>query len=189
MSADRYSRGAIVLHWLIALLIVGQIAGGFYMEALPDSDAAAKFRFFQLHKSFGLTILALSLVRLGWRLTHRPPALPAGMAGWERIAARATHAGFYALMIGAPLIGWAYVSVAPFNVPTVVFGVLPWPHLPLGGTNAALAETLSGLHGAAAWGFIGLLALHVGAALKHHFINRDDVLARMLPIVRRRSKQ
>ena len=190
MAQSRYTKGAIVLQWLIALLIVGQLCGGLYMVGIPDEQASLKFQIFQLHKSFGVTILFLSAVRVAWRLTHKVPPLPEGMAGWEKIAARATHIGFYILMFVTPLLGWAYVSVAPFNVPTVLFGVIPWPHMPFfeGAANReALAESLAGFHEFAAFSIIGLLVLHVGAALKHHFLNRDDVLSRMLPLVRPRS--
>jgi len=190
MAQSRYTKGAIILHWLIALLIVGQLCGGLYMVGIPNEQASLKFQIFQLHKSFGVTILLLSVVRVAWRLTHKVPPLPEGMAGWEKIAARATHIGFYILLFVTPLLGWAYVSVAPFNVPTVLFGVIPWPHLPFfesAANREALAESLSGFHEFAAFSIIGLLALHVGAALKHHFLNRDDVLSRMLPFVRPRS--
>ncbi|MBY0423773.1 MAG: cytochrome b [Parvularculaceae bacterium] len=184
---DRYTAVAIGLHWLIALLIVGQIAGGFIMADLPDGSPL-KFQAFQLHKSFGLTVLILTVVRLGWRIGHKPPPLPAAMPGWEKAAARATHVGFYALLIALPLLGWAFVSATPFQVPTFLFGVIPWPHLPFFegvADRKAVAEQIMGLHEAAAFVMIGLAALHVLAALKHHFVNRDPVLARMLPFLRR----
>ncbi|MEE2691635.1 MAG: cytochrome b [Pseudomonadota bacterium] len=190
MAQDRYSRGAIILHWLIALLIIGQLCGGFYMAGLSDEQASLKFQIFQLHKSFGVTILLLSIVRLGWRLTHKVPPLPPGMAAWERVAARATHIALYVMMFVTPLLGWAYVSVAPLNVPTYLFGVIPWPHMPFFEDVAdrkAVAEMFHEYHEAAAFVIIGLLALHVAGALKHHFLNRDDVLSRMLPLIRSRS--
>lgn len=190
MTASRYSTVAVVLHWLIALLVIGQIAGGLYMEKIPDAEAARKFEFYQLHKSFGFTILVLTIGRLAWRLTHRPPPLPAGMAAWERAAARSTHALFYALLLGVPLLGWAYVSVAPLNIPTVLFGIVELPHLPFFAgveDRKDTAEFFEEFHEIAAKGIIALLILHVAAALKHHFINGDDVLARMLPLVRARK--
>ena len=176
---------------MIAALIIGQIAGGLYMTRLPN-DAASKFEIYQLHKSFGLSILFLSLLRLVWRLTHRPPALPEGMAGWEKTGARLSHIGFYALMIMVPLGGWAVVSASPFasSVPTYIFGVIPWPHLPFFESvedKAALYEQVAAMHKYFAFAILGLLALHVSAALKHHFVNKDSVLARMAPIFRQRS--
>ncbi len=190
-SGDRYTTVAIALHWVIAVMIIMQIIGGLTMTGLPDGSSE-KFEFYQLHKSFGLTVLLLSLVRLGWRLTHPAPALPDGMAGWERIAARFTHVAFYALMIGVPLGGWAVVSASPFadSVPTYIFGVIPWPHLPFFSgveDRGALTEQLAGAHEFFALTIAALLVLHIGAALKHHFISRDGVLARMAPVIRQRS--
>ncbi|MEQ1930842.1 MAG: cytochrome b [Parvularculaceae bacterium] len=187
--SERYSSVAIVLHWTIAVLIVGQIAGGLYMHELPRGSEL-KVELYQLHKSFGVVILLLSLLRLVWRLGHKPPPLPADMAGWEKFAARATHALFYVLMIGTPLLGWAVVSTASFNVPTVIFGIIELPHLPFfeGLENRKdLHELFEESHELAAKSIIGLLILHVGAALKHHLIDRDNVLAHMAPIFRRRS--
>ncbi len=190
MASSRYSRVAIALHWVIAILIIGQLAGGLIMVRIPNEAAALKFQIYQLHKSFGVTILFLSIVRLGWRLTHKPPPLPATMAAWEKAAARATHAAFYLLLIVIPLFGWAYVSAAPFNVPTVLFGVISWPHMPFFeglADKKAAADVLKEFHEYAAKTALALLILHIGAALKHHFINRDDVFARMLPLIRKRS--
>lgn len=186
----RYSRGAILLHWIIAILLIGQIAGGLYMVGIPKEAAALKYQVFQLHKSFGITILLLTIVRLAWRFTHRPPKLPETMPGWEKAAARGSHFLFYVLLLVIPLLGWAYVSVAPLNVPTELFGIIDWPHLPFfaGVTNRKeVADFFAESHEIAAKVTIVLLALHVGAALKHHFISGDNVLARMLPLVRPRS--
>lgn len=195
----RYSTVAIALHWVIALLIIGQIAGGFYAENLshaaraspPGDPVRAQVQeVFQLHKSFGITILVLSLARLFWRLGHKPPPLPAAMPGWEKLAARGAHALFYVLMIGAPLGGWAIVSTSSFNVPTVIFGLFELPHLPfLSGLEQKedVHELFEEMHRLAAFSIIGLLVLHVAAAIKHHFVNRDDVLANMAPILRRKA--
>ena len=188
----RYTRVAIILHWLIALLIIGQIFGGLYMTKAAPAGSTEQFELYQLHKSFGLTILFASLARLVWRLTHRPPALPEGMAAWERIGARFSHVAFYALMIGVPLGGWALVSASPFadSVPTYIFGVIPWPHLPFFDGVAdrqALTDLIANMHEFFAFATAALLVLHVAAALKHHFVNRDDVLTRMVFFLRPRS--
>lgn len=198
LGKDRYSTVAIVLHWTIALLIIGQLFGGTYMHelqhevrGLPASDPrkAEVFQLYQLHKSFGITILVLSLTRLAWRLGHRPPPLPAAMPGWEKFAARGTHTLFYVLMIGTPLLGWAIVSTASFNVPTVLFGVVELPHLPLQGleNREDLHEVFEEGHELAGKAIIALLILHVAAALKHHLIDRDNVLAHMAPIFGRKG--
>lgn len=188
-SAERYTGVAVALHWLIAALVIGQLVGGFYMHDLPKERAELKFELYQWHKSFGVTILFLTLVRIAWRLTHRPPDLPAGMSAFEKIAARGVHAGFYLLLIAAPLVGWAVVSSSPFadSVQTYLFGVIHWPHLPFFENVAdrkELSHDFAEIHEYLAFGMIGLLGLHVAAALKHHFVNKDGVLGRMLPFLK-----
>lgn len=188
-KARRYTGVAIALHWLIALLALSQFAGGLYVDSLERG--AQKFALIQLHKSFGVTLLLLTLVRLGWRLAHPAPPLPTSMPASQRMIAHATHIAFYALLIGIPLVGWALVSASPFadSVQTYLFGVVHWPHLPFF-AGAADREALSGrieeTHKLLAFLMIGLVVLHVGAALKHHFVDRDDVLARMAPFLNRR---
>lgn len=181
MAQSRYTTIAIVLHWTMAILLISQIIGGVYMHKLPNS-ANEKFDLYQLHKSFGLSILILSVVRLGWRFSHKATALPADMANWERLAARSIQWAFYGLMLIIPLIGWAMVSVSPKDIPTFLFGVIPWPHLPLAGivSDRAAAEGLAAeFHEYLAFLFAGLIALHIGAALKHRFIAKDGVFASM----------
>lgn len=185
-SETRYGAVAMTLHWLIAAMILGLVAVGFIMGDLENSDPN-KFKLYQLHKSFGLTVLALSVLRLLWRLVNPLPPLPGDLKAWERLLARATHVVFYALMIGTPLVGWAMVSASPFNIPTRFFGQFEVPHLPYFATapeKADLAESLAEVHEMLAFGILGLLALHVGAALKHHFILKDSVLVRMLPFTK-----
>lgn len=187
MSAERYHPVAAILHWTIAALIIGQILGGLYMHGLPNSSPI-KFDLYQLHKSFGLTVLFLSLGRLGWRLSHETPPLPAGMPGWLKILARLTHWAFYALMILTPLAGWAIVSVSPTDIPTKWFGLIPVPHLPFFGSvedREAAEQLFAEQHEVLAKIIIGLLILHVGAALKHVFVDKDGVFQSMLPENRR----
>lgn len=194
-ASQRYTAVAIVLHWAIAIAILGMIPLGWWMgDSLDDPATQAQaVAAFQLHKSIGLTILALSLVRLGWRLTHKPPSLPAHMPAWEATAAKLTHWAFYFIIIAMPLTGWLFVSTAwsphderALNVPTIYFGLFEVPHLfglahLADGTRAGLAEALENIHGKLAWGAIVLLVLHVGAALKHHFVDKDEVLTHMVP--------
>lgn len=187
-SLTSYSRTAIFLHWLIALLLVGNFAGGLLMGDLFDSpDPNARqlgFTIAQLHKSFGLTILALSLFRLGVRLVAGAPPLPDHMTATERFLSKVTHWGFYAIMILVPLSGWLMVSASPLGFPTLWFGLFEWPHLPVG-TSSAVSGAASEAHEIMAFLGAGLLLLHVAGALKHHFWDRDDVLARMLPYLRK----
>jgi cytochrome b561 len=174
---------------------VGNIVIGLWMhEAIEASATQARaVAAYQLHKSIGLSVLALSVVRLGWRLAHPVPALPTAMPGWEKLLARATHWAFYVLMIAIPLAGWVYVSTAwsahddrPLAVPTLYFGLFRVPHL-FGLEHAAIevrravAESAIEAHEALAFATLGLFALHVAAALKHHFFDRDAVLAQMTP--------
>jgi len=180
-SAARYSAIAIVLHWTIAVLIVLQVALSGRMEArTPEAFAVTQF-----HKSVGITILLLSLARLAWRLTHRPPPEPAALAPWERRLAVGVHWGFYAVMILMPLTGWIMVSTSRFAVPTLLYGVVPWPHLPGLAELAPAAVWNEAAETAHHWiirGAYVLFGLHVAGALKHHFVDRTTpVLPRMAP--------
>lgn len=185
MKNHRYTSVAIVLHWALAILILGQIAGGLYMHNLPN-DSSIKFDLFQLHKSFGFSILFLTVIRLGWRLGHKPPPLPFEMPAWQKTGARMTHWGFYALMVLTPLVGWAMVSVSPLDIPTKLFGLVPIPHLPFF-TNVADAGASEDLfkkaHELLAKSTLVLFVLHVAAALKHNFIDKDGVFKSMAPSV------
>jgi cytochrome b561 len=184
-----YSSAAIAFHWLIALLLVGNFIGGLWMGGLLDSpDPATKrlgFTVIQLHKSIGLTVLVLSLLRLLLRLTTDRPPLPDHMTATEQLLAKLTHWGFYAVMILVPFTGWVMVSASPLNFPTLWFGLFEWPHLPIA-TSKATSGAAGEAHEIIAYLGAGLFVLHVLAALKHHYFDRDDVLARMLPLVRRR---
>jgi cytochrome b561 len=188
-ARSSYSRLSITLHWLIALLILGNFVGGLLLHDLLNSPVPAErqlgFTVVQLHKSFGLTVLALSLLRLGARLAYGAPPLPDHMTPTERLLAKLTHWGFYAIMILVPLSGWLMVSASPLGFPTLWFGLFEWPHLPVE-TSKALSEQAGDAHEIMAFIGAGLFVLHVAGALKHHFLDRDDVLARMLPFVRRR---
>ena len=177
-----YTKVAIAFHWVIAGAIVLQILGGLQMGELKGAE---KFAAFQTHKSLGLTILILSVARLLWRIANPPPALPDDMKSWEVAAAKFTHIAFYVLLIGIPLGGWVIISTSPYNIATNWWGLFEWPRLPLHDLpfRKALNEIAKTGHGAAAWGVIGLLGLHIGAVLKHMFINNDDVASRMIPFL------
>ena len=170
----RYTCTAIALHWLLGLAILGSFTLGVYMADLPFSPTRLKL--YNWHKWAGITILALSALRLVWRLTHRPPA-PPPMPAWQSAAAHAVHWALYALFFAVPLMGWAYSSAAGF--PIVVYGVLPLPDFVA--SDRALAESLKPLHGLLAYTLMAVVLLHAAAALKHHFIDRDGLLNRMLP--------
>jgi len=185
----RYTIVAIVLHWLIALGILALLTLGLAMTrgSLSPMD---RFAFYQWHKSVGITVLVLMVLRLAWRLFNRPPPLPEAMPKAERRAAGAAHLALYGLLLAMPLVGWAMVSASPYNIPTVLYGVIPWPHLPVLSdlpNKAAVEGALKLAHSTGAWLLIALLLLHVGAALRHHLALRDDTLWRMLPLVPRPS--
>ncbi len=178
-GTKRYSLTAIVLHWVLGAALLGIFAVGLYMTDLPFSPTRLKL--YNWHKWAGVTILVLSALRLLWRLTHRPPALPGkisqAMPTWQHWAHHGTHHALYALFFLVPLIGWAYSSASGF--PIVVFGVLPLPDfVPV---DKALAEMIKPFHELTAFALIGLAGLHIAAALKHQWIDRDGLINRMLP--------
>ncbi|MCF8167290.1 MAG: cytochrome b, partial [Rhodoferax sp.] len=162
--------------------LLGIFAVGLYVADLPFSPQRIKL--INWHKWAGICILVLSVVRLLWRLKARPPALPQSieqsMPVWQKQALHATHIGLYALFFAVPLLGWAYSSAAGF--PIVLFGVLPLPDLLA--LDKPLAESIKLLHKGGALALAGLVLLHVAAALKHHWIDRDGLLQRMLPSTR-----
>lgn len=171
-SETRYSRPAVLLHWLLGAAIVGSFAVGSYMVDLPFSPQRLKL--YNWHKWAGVVILGLSAVRMLWRLWRRPPA-DIAMPVWQQRVAQATHRAMYLLFFAVPLAGWAYSSAAGF--PVVLFGVLPLPDFVP--KDAALAEALKPWHGRLAWMLAALVALHVAGALKHHLIDRDGLIRRM----------
>lgn len=184
----RYNGVAVVLHWAIAVMIIGLLASGIWMVDAVKIDAtmADAIQVYQVHKSFGLSVLVLSILRLAWRVLHPAPPLPSGMSFVERAGSHLSHLAFYGFMIGAPLTGWAMVSVSPQAVPTFYFWLVQIPHLPILATLAAEAKpavetVFMNAHAIIGWMMLALLGLHVAAALKHHFVNRDTVLARMVP--------
>ena len=173
---NRYTATAIVFHWLLALLIVGSFGVGLYMVDLPLNPQRIKL--YNWHKWAGVMILTLSLLRLLWRLTHPAPPLPSTMPLWQIRASHLAHLSLYVLFFAVPLIGWAYSSAAGF--PIVWFGILALPDwVP---KDRDLAEAIKPFHEISAWLLAAVVLIHIGAALKHHFINHDGVLARMLPV-------
>ncbi|MFT0850168.1 cytochrome b [Achromobacter sp. F4_2707] len=176
----RYTSTAIFLHWLVALGLAGTFALGYYMEALPFSPN--KLKLIAWHKWAGITLLALVVVRVVWRLTHRAPSLPSDMGPASRLAAHAGHALLYVLMLAIPLTGWLASSAQGVSV--VLFGVWPLPDLL--GKSRELGTALQNTHRILNYLLLAVVIGHVGAALQHHFVKKDTVLARMLPFL---SKQ
>lgn len=177
-AADqRYSRIAIAFHWTIAVLVIANLIIGIGHEPVPALRALMP-----AHKAIGISVLVLTAGRVAWRLAHRPPPLPAGTPAWERGAAHATHWLLYLLLVVMPLSGWAMVSGPGPRRPLTWFGAFDIPYLP---ASSAAADAGASAHSLLGWVMLALVVLHVAAALRHHFLLRDAVLLRMLPVARR----
>jgi len=187
-SQSRYNAVAMSLHWLIAVLLITNIGIAWYFNTLPR---AASIGPVQLHKSIGITVLLLSVLRLAWRFISPPPPLPASVTGWERVAANTAYTLFYVVMIGMPLSGWAMSSASPLIhvFPITLYHLVPWPAIgPLTTLPHAQMkqahDIFEATHGLLAKLAYVLIVLHVLAALRHQFIKRDEVVSRMIPFVR-----
>ena len=176
----RYGAVAQGLHWIIAALIVTQFVLAWTADDLPLG--VHKLALLARHKSFGMTVLMLAVLRLLWRLFNRPPELPPGMSRSEILLARGTHALFYVLLFAMPLTGWMMSSAKNYSVSW--FGRFTWPNLLA--PNERAFDFLKSTHDTLSWVLFAVAALHILAALKHHFWNRDDVLVRMLPFTKER---
>ena len=179
-SEARYTRTAVALHWLVAALVIVQVGWGFWMQGIARQPVGPRVDAFNVHKSMGMVILALMLVRIAWRAAHRPPALPP-MPRWQHVAARASHALLYAALVAQPVIG--YLGSAWSGFPVRLFGVaLPaWS-----AGDPALKDAMSTAHLVVGCVLIAAIVLHVGAALRHA-VARDGVVSRILPRGARRA--
>lgn len=182
-SKDRYNAVAAGLHWLVAALLFVEIYVGW---TFGDMDrGAARDLWFDWHKTLGISILALSLARLGWRVANPPPPLPARMPRWERVLAGLSHFGFYLILIGLPLTGWAAVSTGRAALTSdmmTLAGGLSWPLIP--GLPQALHEPMEGVHELLVKLTYALVVFHVAAALKHQFLDKGPMAGRMWPFTR-----
>lgn len=179
----RYTSVAIALHWVIALAIIAMMAGGWYMTDLPDGHPD-QYALYQMHKSIGITILILTLARIGWRVLNPPPAEPDSLKSWEKQSSHAAHVCFYGLMLALPLTGWFYSSVSTnLQVPTVLYGLVSWPNVPLSDAlrTDAVSDVANSAHSVLSWVAVLLLVVHVAGALKHEFGPEEGVLKRMIP--------
>lgn len=174
VRTDRYSWGAIWLHWSIAALVLVNLTLGLFHESLLDGIKWV----IPIHKAIGITVLALTLARIAWRLMHRPPPLSVEMVAWERTAAKVVHWSFYVLLLALPVSGWMLSSNPARLRPMSWFGLFPIPPLPISGAAANLGHEA---HGVLGYLMAALVAVHIAAALRHHFVLRDSVLARMFP--------
>lgn len=182
-TSTRYGLVAMFFHWLVAALFAVQTGIGIAITNLPLTHPWM-FPLYQWHKSLGVLVFVLVVLRLIWRGLDHAPALPAPLPLWQRRAARLTHAGLYAALLAMPLLGWVIVSASPYGIPTVLFDLVTLPHLAFVAESPqrdAIGAAASWGHWALAWSASALVLLHIGAALAHHFVMKDDILARMLP--------
>jgi len=174
-SETRWGAVSIGLHWLVALGILGLVLVGLFMTEMPTS--LNKVKVYALHKSIGITVLGLMLVRLVWRLMAGRPAPASALPAWQEWAARLTHAGLYLGVFAMTISGWVYNSAS--NFPLRWFNLVSLPSLVEPDPELKAQALL--VHQGALWLLLALICLHVGAALKHHFLDRDATLRRMLP--------
>jgi cytochrome b561 len=181
-----YTKTAILLHWVIALMILAQLGVGLVMGEKDMWAPEIQGQLYGFHKALGMLVIVLTVARIVWRFINPPPALPSGMKIWEIFAVKITHGLFYILLLAIPLSGWALVTAAGRG-PIDIFGVFAWPDMPVLSTMANkgdLREAISETHELMAYGMMALMGLHIAAGLKHHFINKDNVLTRMLPFLK-----
>lgn len=177
-NVKRYNSVAMILHWLIFILLAIEVYIGWTHDSLPKDQIGAAMG---MHKSIGLSVLILSLFRLAWRVMNPPPPYPASMSRRDKIIMTATHHTFYLLMIGIPLAGWIMTSVG--TRPLVFFGLFDFPKLPLSGMKD-IGQAAGFAHGKLVWLGIILLILHVAAAIKHQLVDKDNIMARMIPFIK-----
>lgn len=177
MTAQQYSSAAKFLHWAIALALAFQLGLGWQLEHIPKGPLL--FTAYQMHKSVGISILLLTIARIAIRIIHRPPPLMAD-SPWALLAAKIVHWALYAIMLIGPLTGWILVSTARIKVPTLLFGMVPWPHLPV---PQSWHEPTEEVHELVAKLLLGLFFLHFLGALRHQFVKDENILGRMLPFV------
>jgi cytochrome b561 len=173
---ERYTNVAIALHWILAVGILLQIWLGFSLDDIPRGTPE-RSAWVNFHKSTGITLAALIVARLAWRVTHRPPPLPATMPAWERIAARVSHALLYVCMVGAPLAGYIASNFSKFGIKYFDLVVLP----PWGTDDKAIYAVFNASHKVLALALAGMILLHVAAACKHALVDRDGIMRRMWP--------
>ncbi len=174
-TPERFGVVAKSFHWGVALFIITLLCVGLYMTDLAPSPQ--KFQIYGLHKAFGITVLLLACLRLGWKLGGVKPRALSSHAKWERALAHLTHGFLYVAMLGMPLSGWAMSSAA--NYPVSVFGLFTLPNIVP--ADESTVDAMKAVHGVLAWGLIGAIGLHAAGALKHHIIDKDITLRRMLP--------
>jgi len=183
---EKYDNIAVILHWIIALAIILQLGSGIWMVQAIENENSRKtaYLIYQYHKSLGLSVLIFSLFRLFWRIKHTPPVLPSHMTNIEKLAANIFHKLLYLFMIFIPLIGWGLVSTSSYGFPTMFFNLFEWPHISFlneASNKVELHQFFDFSHKIMSYLLIALLFLHISAALKHQFFDKDNLIRRILP--------
>jgi cytochrome b561 len=177
-AAQRYNAVAIILHWVMAAAFLLMLTSGLSMIYL-EMEMSLKYNLYQWHKSLGVLLLVAFVLRIGWRLVNKPPALPDFMPRLEALAAKAGHIALYVCMIAVPLSGWVMVSSSPLDIPTIVFGWFEWPHIPKIAGNEIINDAAKNAHWLLAWFFGLCIAGHIAAVIKHAVIDKHNLLPRM----------
>ncbi len=180
-SKTRYDIVAITLHWVMAIAFLLMLGSGLAMATFDILPQSLKFNMYQWHKSLGVLLLLTFFIRIGWRLFHKPPRLPHSFTKFDKIGSKLGHWGLYALMIAMPLTGWAMVSSSVYGLPTIVFGWFEWPHIEFLSGNKTVNGIARESHEIMGWVFMALIALHIGAVIKHAMIDKKNLLTRMIP--------
>ena len=179
VSSEKYTRVAVALHWVMAIAFILMLISGLAMTREGVLETSLQFKMFQWHKSLGVILLVAFFVRIGWRLFHKPPALPESFKPIEKLAGHTGHLALYALMIAMPITGWVMVSSSAIGLPTFVFGWFEWPHIPgLEGQEKINALSKNG-HEYMGYGFIAVIGLHVAATIKHMIVEKENLMKRM----------
>lgn len=177
-SNERYTLVAIILHWVMALAFILMLGSGFALEYL-DIPKSLKFNLIQWHKSLGVLLLIAFFIRIFWRLAHKPPALT-GFPRWETVLSKLGHLGLYICMLAMPLSGWIMVSASVYGLPTIVFNLFEWPHIPNIAGDTELQKAARLAHTVFAFGLTALIFGHIAAVIKHSVWDKHPVLYRML---------
>ena len=174
----RYDKIAVALHWVMAICFLLMLTSGLAMEHF-QLDKSFTFKLYQWHKSLGILLLIAFIIRILWRITHKPPELPEKFPKLERKAAKAGHWALYLWMLLLPLAGWAMVSSSVYGLPTIVFGWFKWPHIPGLEGNESIHEIAETAHAYFAYAFIALILGHIAAVIKHSLKDNENLLKRM----------
>lgn len=175
---NRYNLIAITLHWVMAFAFFAMLGSGVAMVNF-EIDPSFKFKLYQWHKSLGVLLLLTFFIRIGWRLFHKPPALPSTLKSFDIRAAKLGHIALYTLMIAMPITGWIMVSTSVYGLPTIVFGWFEWPHIDAIAGNDTIHELSEEAHEILGWIFMAMIAAHIGAVVKHYIFEKINLLPRI----------